>query len=199
MQKIQQDQQQRQQQHHQPQFSQPAPAFQPTFQSPFQSIAQPQPQPAPTFGAPFQAVQTQQPQFGFGQTQPSQPAPTNLFSQLVNKTAVQPAQQPATFGNMNQNGFQAMNTNSFGNQSNGFQMNPAPSVGFNAPFFNTAPAQPLAQSSQMNAAFSVGGGGQSKGHYSNMNELSEQDMKEFNSNQFTIGRVPNNPPPRNLC
>lgn len=35
--------------------------------------------------------------------------------------------------------------------------------------------------------------------YSNPNELSEQDMNEFNSSSFSLGKIPRNPPPQNLC
>ena len=196
MQKLQQDQQQQQRQIQQSQFVQfnQPPAQPATFQSPFQSIAQPQ-QPKPTFGSPFQAQQPQQTQFGFAQT--IQPTQSNLFSQLVQKTASQPVQQPA-FTSMNQNGFQMMSTNnSFANIANQSQTNASfganvQNNGFNGSFFNNA--QP-----QMNQTGAFSTGAASVGPYSNMNELSDQEMKEFNSSQFTIGRVPNNPPPQNLC
>lgn len=35
--------------------------------------------------------------------------------------------------------------------------------------------------------------------YSTPHELTEQDMKSFNASSFSLGKIPRNPPPQNLC
>ena len=149
---------------------------------------------------PFQqlAMQAQQVQSSFQQQQtqmntnsnfnPNTAAAPNFFTQLASQKAANIS--PIT--------------------GNNFQMGQAPSAS-PANFFQQATPTVTIQSTPNGFGNNGFANGQSAGagvasqstgptpYFSNLSELSEQDMREFNSAQFTMGKIPRNPPPQNLC
>lgn len=188
-----------------------------------QKQQQQQTQPS-TFGltpATFQAQPSQpQPSF-FNQPQTSQfqPASSSFFQQ--------PQQQQEM--NSFQNNFfkqtqQTPSQSPFTNIAQPQQMPSKfvhPSFGAPAAFgtqmsttqpFGQFSAQTNTQSAQMNqnstqpasgffSSISTNGGATSANLniYSSVNELSSQDVQEYQSNTFVIGRIPHEPPPKEFC
>jgi hypothetical protein len=142
----------------------------------------------------FQAPQIQQSPPSFSQNVFSNtPAAANAFTNQIqqpnifgnNPTAVNP--NPNLFPQLNSQaqGFTNMSfTNS--NQTQNAQINT--SFGGSG-FFNSA-----------SATFpnSTSGPVSSKPYFSDSNELSEQEMKEYRAEKFEIGRIPYNPPSREM-
>ena len=150
-------------------------------QNPFQQLAMQ----AQQVQSSFQQQQTQMNNSNFN---PNTAAAPNFFTQLASQKAANIS--PIT--------------------GNNFQMGQAPSAS-PANFFQQATPTVTIQSTPNGFGNNGFANGQSAGagvasqstgptpYFSNLSELSEQDMREFNSAQFTMGKIPRNPPPQNLC
>lgn len=136
-----------------------------------------------------------------------QPQPDNKFAQLVMQQTQAPVQAPffrpefsfqkpfeqSPVPNFNlatpnqafqMANTQPMETNFFSNivhmNTEPFQPKENTFFGHNLPLKNEEPLE-------------------NKLYYSNINEINKKDLDEFKSNEFTIGRIPNIPPARELC
>ena len=190
---VQQKQQENQQQHHFQQQglanftirqSPPSPAL----QSPIQNISSVQ-QPNFSFQQSSPTHQNQTIQMNLNSSFPNNNAPVNLFNQLINKPHQQNEPNNSLLHGLSTqtNFFQQnvpinnqLNMNSNTSHSNVFGNSPFSGFGNSA----QAHTQPVNI--------------ETLNYYSNTNELSEQDLKEFSSSQFTMGKIPRNPPPQHL-
>lgn len=191
----------------------PPPAVNPFMRIVQQSQQQQQTQTSPLFGQPtvasFQQQPTSQPTSGLFQkfsaqsSQPSQPSmPTsNPFSKIAQPSTntafpsqfsspqvFQPPHPTTIF--QTQTGLQFPQSGMFSNlPASQVAAVPTPSS-----FGSSGPGlfqQPSFQTSANLTGNSL--------DYSPMDELDTSELNEFKSNEFTIGRIPVRPPPRELC
>ncbi|RNA31474.1 nucleoporin 2 [Brachionus plicatilis] len=144
-------------------------------ENPFMKIVQQkqiQPEPQNQF-AQLVSQQTK-PQFGtgFGTTFAKAPDPSPAFNLATPREAFQASNS------------KPMETNFF---SSIVQMNTAAAHSKENTFFGQK--LPLTKEEPQGNNF----------YYSQMNEINKQHLNEFKSNEFTIGRIPNVPPPKELC
>ncbi len=175
----------------------------------------------------FQAQQTQPQSLFFNQPQVPQfqPAPSPFFQQPQSQQPQQQTQQQQT--NSFQNNFfnqpqqsspftniaqPQQTTNKFVHPSFGAQAALGTQMSTTEPF-GQFPAQMNAQATQINqnstrtasgffSAIPTNGSMATHGNtniYSSVNELSSQDVEEYRSNMFVIGRIPHEPPPKEFC
>lgn len=136
-----------------------------------------------------------QPAFGsssnFFQQQPVQPQIQNPFSQIASIPIQQPMQQTPLFNlKTNQQVVNPPITMVPGAGSNFFSQIVNMNTSSVQQMDNTFLGRTLPTSTITNTNSS---------YYSKLNELNSQDLDEFKSNQFTIGRIPQIPPPIELC